>query len=109
MSYRKYLDPCPLDWKSTNNQIDEKLTQKTITLEYLKNTTRAGLDLLVLGLQDDICDYKKLDTWLPRIIQFFITNIGNLDADQLNQDEKDYVNFVNILLKHLRWVKKIVI
>ena len=82
--------------------MDVVLIPKTISLEHLKNTTRTGLDLLLLGLQDDICDYKKLDTWLPRIIQFFLTNIGNLDADQLNQDEKDYVNFVNIILKHLR-------
>ena len=84
--------------------MDEKLIPKIISLEYLKNTSMTGLDLLQEGLQDDICDYKKLEMWLPRIIQFFETDIKPSDADQLNQDEKDYVHFVNIILKHLRWV-----
>ena len=104
LSNRRYLDPCPLDWTNDDNQMDAQLLPKMISLEYLKNTSMTGLDLLLEGLQDDICDYKKLETWLPGIIQFFVTDIQPADADQLDQDEKDYVHFVNIILKHLRLV-----
>ena len=82
--------------------MDVKLSPKIVSLEYMENTTMTGLDLLMEGVQDKICEHKKIQKWLPMIIQFFITDINLSDAHQLNQDEKDYVNFVNIILKHLK-------
>ena len=62
-----------------------------------------GLDLLMEGLFDEECDYKRLEAWLPNITKFFITDIRLYDDDQLDEEEQKYVNFVNIILKHLMW------
>ena len=62
-----------------------------------------GLDLLMEGLHGEECDYKRLEAWLPSITNFFITDIKLYDEVQLDEKEQKYVNFVNIILKHLMW------
>ena len=60
-----------------------------------------GLDLLMEGLQGENCDYRRLEAWLPSLTKFFVTNIKLYEEDQLEENQQNYVNFVNVILKHL--------
>ena len=93
------LDDCPV-------LLLEDEGQRADPLEHIQQVSLAGLDLLIEGLQGESCHYNKLKLWLPSIIKFFITDINLSDSELLDEDEKNYINFINIILKHLRYLTK---